>query len=252
MDGGAPAFAGAGSAPIRRSVRGAKRGSFPGLRTGNVFKRPTMKNRNNNDKPKTALDTLREIAQEAPNEKISVSAFSRGLGRRGYGLLMVALNLPNLIPLPLPLLSIIFGLPLAVVAIQMALGFERPWIPAFLRERGIGKREMLYFCDQVDKRYGKFHKLIHPRLPVLTRKRGARLIGLAIAALATVMVLPIPFGNLVLAVPIAVLSLGLIERDGLFVLAGFFLGLCGLCFNLFVGSSILYSLFFAVRRLLGL
>jgi len=210
-----------------------------------------MNRTDNNGKPKTVLDTLRGIAEAAPGEKISIDAFSKGLGRRGYGLLMVALNLPNLIPLPLPLLSIIFGLPLALVAIQMTFGLERPWIPPFLRERGIGKKEMLYFCDQVEKRYGGFHKFIRPRLPVLTRRRGVRLIGLIIFVLATVMVLPIPFGNLVMAIPIAILSLGLIERDGFFMMTGFALGIGGLFFNLLVGSSILYSMLVAIRHLFG-
>lgn len=203
----------------------------------------------NGEKPKTVLETLRDIATSASGEKISIDAFAMGLGRRGYGLLLVTLNLPNLIPLPLPLLSIIFGLPLALVALQLALGLERPWIPSFLRQRGIGKKEMLYFCDQADQRYGWFHRLIHPRWPALTRGKTIRLIGAAIGVLALVMVLPIPFGNLVLAIPIGILSLGLIERDGAFVAAGFVLGVCGIFFNLLVGSSILYGMLAALKHL---
>ena len=123
----------------------------------------------NGEKPKSVLDALRDIAHATPGEKISIDAFSKGLGRRSYGLLLLTLNLPNLIPLPLPLLSIIFGFPLALVGLQLALGLERPWVPGFLRRRGIKKKEMLHFCDQADKRYGWVHRLFHPRLPFLTR-----------------------------------------------------------------------------------
>ena len=208
-----------------------------------------MRSRLNGEKPKSVLDALRDVAHAAPEEKISIDAFSKGLGRRSYGLLLLTLNLPNLIPLPLPLLSIIFGFPLALVGLQLALGLERPWVPGFLRRRWIKKKEMLHFCDQADKRYGWFHRLIHPRIPVLTRGPAVRLIGLAIFVLASVMALPIPLGNLVLAIPIALLALGLIERDGAFVIAGLILGCGGMIFNLFVGSSILYAMLFTLEHL---
>ncbi|QQR69826.1 MAG: exopolysaccharide biosynthesis protein [Alphaproteobacteria bacterium] len=203
------------------------------------------------DRPQTVFDTLRMIAHDSPDERISVEAFSKGLGRRGYGILMVTLNLPNLIPLPLPLLSFIFGLPLALVALQLLLGRENPWIPPFLLRRGIRKQEILYVCDQAEARYGRFHRWIHPRLPALTRRWGVRVIGFAICLLASMMVLPIPFGNLVLAIPIAILSLGLIERDGLFVILGLVLGVAGLFFNLLLGSSILYGMLVATQHLFG-
>ena len=192
---------------------------------------------------------MRDIANSASGHIVSIDAFSEGLGRRGYGLLLMMLNLPNLIPLPLPLLSIIFGFPLALIALQLALGMDHPWLPAFLRTRGIRKEEIIYFCDQVDQRYGWFHRLIHPRWLALTRGHIIRVIGFAIFVFATVMVLPIPFGNLVLAIPIATLSLGLIERDGMFVVVGLALGVCGLVFNLLVGSSILYGMLLALEHL---
>lgn len=203
----------------------------------------------NGEKPKTVLDALRDISHAAPEGKISLDAFSKGLGRRSYGLLPLTLCLPNLIPLPLPLLSIIFGFPLALAGLQLALGLERPWIPDFLRRRGINKKEMLYFCDQMEKRYGWLHRLIHPRLPALTRGVAVRLMGLTIFILASVMALPIPLGNLVLAIPIAILALGLIERDGAFVIGGLLLGCAGLIFNLFVGYSILLGMFLTIEHL---
>ncbi|MDX9690173.1 MAG: hypothetical protein EOM37_08430 [Proteobacteria bacterium] len=145
-----------------------------------------MRLRVNGEKPKSVLDALRDIAHATTGERISIDAFSRGLGRRSYGLLLLTLNLLNLIPLPLPLLSIIFGFPLALVGLQLALGLERPWVPSFLRRRGIKKIEMLHFCDQVDKSYSWVHRLIHPRLPVVTRGAAVRLIGFVLVTSAVV------------------------------------------------------------------
>jgi len=200
------------------------------------------------ERPKSILDSLRTIALSSPDEKIRLDAFSKGLGRRSYGLLLLVLDLPNLIPLPLPLLSIIFGIPLALVGLQLALGIERPWTPQFLRERGIGEKEIIHFCDKFDEHYGWFHRLVHPRWFVFTRGFFVRLIGLAIFLLASIMALPIPFGNLVLAIPVGLLAIGLIERDGIFVCVGFLLGFCGLLLNLFVGSSIIWGAMVAIEH----
>jgi hypothetical protein len=130
----------------------------------------------------TVFDALRSVAVSSVEEKISLSSFSKGLGRRSYGVLLLLLDLPNLIPLPLPLLSFIFGLPLALVGLQLALGIERPWIPRFLHERGIGKKEMILFCDKFDEHYGWVHRLIHPRWFFFARGYAVRLIGFAVSS----------------------------------------------------------------------
>jgi hypothetical protein len=78
-----------------------------------------------------------------------------------------------------------------------------------------------------------------------------RLIGAAIFTMAFVMVLPIPLGNLVLAIPIALLALALVEKDGVFVIAGFVMGALGLLFNLVIGVSVLMGIFIAIGHLFG-
>ena len=54
------------------------------------------------------------------------------LGDRGYGLLIFVLTLPNLLPIYIPGLSAVFGIPLALIALQMMMGQPRPWLPAAL------------------------------------------------------------------------------------------------------------------------
>ena len=66
-----------------------------------------------------------------------------------------------------------------------------------------------------------------------------------------VMVMPIPLGNLVLAIPIALLSLALVEKDGVFVIAGFVCGGIGLLINFVIGLSILIAGLKAVGHLFG-
>jgi hypothetical protein len=196
------------------------------------------------------LFRIREIAAATERDTVKIDDFSTGLGRRGYGMIIFLLNLPNLIPFPLPLLSIILGIPLALVGLQLAIGFKQPWLPGIIRKQGFKKKDILFFCDDAERRYGKYLKLFRPRLPFLTRGLMTRILGLAVAILALVMALPIPLGNLVLAVPIALLALGLAQRDGYFVIAGFGVGILGLTFNLIIGSSIIYAGILAIKHLI--
>ena len=67
----------------------------------------------------------------------------------------------------------------------------------------------------------KVETVVRPRLGALTGRVGACLAGLACTMLAIVLVLPIPFANLVPALALGALSLGLTRKDGLMVLAGY-------------------------------
>ena len=55
----------------------------------------------------------------------------------------------------------------------------------------------------------------------LTGRAGASIVGVACTLLAVVLVLPIPFANLVPALALGAFSIGLTRKDGLFVLAGY-------------------------------
>jgi len=63
--------------------------------------------------------------------------------------------------------------------------------------------------------------LLQPRLGFMFGPIGDRLIGLVCTTLGLVLILPIPFGNLLPAASIAALALGLTQRDGAVVLLGY-------------------------------
>jgi len=67
----------------------------------------------------------------------------------------------------------------------------------------------------------KIERLLAPRLRWVFGQLGDRLIGLVCALLAIVLILPVPFGNILPSLTIAALSLGLAQRDGLVALIGY-------------------------------
>jgi hypothetical protein len=63
-------------------------------------------------------------------------------------------------------------------------------------------------------------RLLRPRAVLLVLPPMEYLVGLVCLLLAVVLVLPIPLGNMLPALAISMLALGILERDGFWILAG--------------------------------
>lgn len=159
-------------------------------------------------------EILREIAETWPEERITLGDFIALFGDRGHGLLMLTLALPNLVPIYLPGLSAITGLPLAAIALQMALGVRRPWLPPLLRRRSVAAADLRRIVERAEPWLRPVERVLRPRLFTLTRGVSARLMAAFSVALALLLSLPIPFSNMVFATPLAAFSLGVVQRDG--------------------------------------
>lgn len=161
-------------------------------------------------RPQRVSDLLELLARTWPGERISLGDITRLLGDRGYGVLMLVLVLPG----ALPGISSIAAIPLALVALQLAIGLPRPWLPRFLANRSLSRADFARMIGQALPYLTRIERLLRPRLTVLTGPVGERVIGLACLALALLLTVPILF-NLPLVVPIALMSLAVLERDGL-------------------------------------
>jgi hypothetical protein len=173
---------------------------------------------------KTASDSL--VASLKPllrmrKDTLSVGELMQRLEEGdGPGPVMFALTLPVMLPLP-PGVSMLIALPLLMVAPQLALGRRRLWMPKALSQRTIKRRDMVKLLHRVMPSLERFEKLSRPRLSFLTGRTGARLVGVACSLIALVLVLPIPFANLVPSIALGVFAMGLTRRDGLLILAGY-------------------------------
>ncbi len=138
----------------------------------------------------------------------------------GLGPVLFALTLPVLAPLP-PGVSMIFALPLLIVAPQLAMGRRQVWLPKWLADRPIKRPALVKVIQRVLPPLERVEKVVRPRLTLLTDSLGARLIGVACTLIALVLVLPIPFANLVPSLAMCLFALGLTRRDGVLVLGGY-------------------------------
>jgi hypothetical protein len=138
----------------------------------------------------------------------------------GPGPVLLVLTLPVLLPLP-PGVSMVLALPLLIVAPQIVVARRRLWLPGFLRRRSVKREHLVKLIRRVLPLLERIEKGVRPRLRFLTGRTGAAVVGIACSLIAVVLVLPIPFANLVPAIAMGAFAIGLARRDGLFVLAGY-------------------------------
>jgi hypothetical protein len=169
-------------------------------------------------------DLLDKILLESQGkDKITIQDMIDVLGVRAYGSLLILFALPNTIP-SIPGLGAFLGAPLVFLAIQMMLGKE-PWVPDFLGRQGVTFETVVRLRDKSRPFLLKADKIVRPRWLFLTSVTVERFLGFIILILSLCVLTPVPFTNLLPAWCVVIMAIGFLERDGFWVLSGFFLGL---------------------------
>ncbi len=156
------------------------------------------------------------------------------LDERAFGFLLLLLALPCCLPF-VYLLPQIVSLPMLALAGQLAAGKQHPWFPAKLKSRKFAIADFRNVLARSGRYVGWVERIARPRLRFVTGPTGARIVGaLMLAPTASIMV-PLPSTNTVPGIGVAITSLGLIERDGLLVIAGLVIGFLWIGLLLFFG-----------------
>jgi hypothetical protein len=161
---------------------------------------------------------LQQLAAEPGRERVSVRDLFAALGDRALAALLFVFAVPNVLPSP-PGLSTVLGVPLLFLSAQLLFG-RKAWLPEFIARRSMARADFESLMNRVLPWLRRAEKLLKPRLSGLALPPMEYLLGLICLALALVLVLPIPLGNNAPALAIALIALGILERDGLWVLAG--------------------------------
>lgn len=160
---------------------------------------------------------LRRLADDGGDAGLTLHEIRDRLDERAYGLLILLLSIPCLVP-GLYGVPQVVGLIVILLAGQMLVGREEPWLPRWflnLRCRGSWLKAM---ADFAETKLGWIDRLSRPRLRRFADGPGEKLAAVFMI-LATVTIV-MPLTNTIPSIALALLSVGLIQRDGLFVLAG--------------------------------
>ena len=174
--------------------------------------------------------SLRRIVEEAsPDKPLTLGLIIDSTGERAFGVLMAFICLPFVQPIPIPGLSIPFGLALVLLGAQIAIRKHRPWLP----RRTLGYRLPQQFSTRlitfVARVFNPLERLIRPRLFFMQNPVSMVVVGLALCVDGILLtVLPaIPGSNFVPAWMAMIKILGITEEDGISLLVGTILTLAG-------------------------
>lgn len=181
-----------------------------------------MSTASDDDEAEGDVRSLTEILRDLCDGEgeLTIGDIVEAFGRRAFGALLFVFSVPNLLPLP-PGSSTVLGAPLVLLAPQVAIGVRHPWLPRKLKARRLSRRDLAKAFDRLIPWLDRIEQASRPRLTWMFGSVGDRLIGLACTLLALVLILPIPFGNMLPAATVGVLSLALIQRDGALAALGY-------------------------------
>ncbi len=177
--------------------------------------------------PRTS-ELLAGVLAAHEGEKVSIEDLVNALRNRAFGILFLIFGIPNCLPMP-PGIPVICGIVLGLIGLQMAMGRQELWLPARIARQTFS-RSMLETIVTRSRRYIEwFERWSRPRFEQFTSPIMRRVVGATVVLLGFILLLPIPFlGNLPPGFAVCIFGLGLVERDGAVILAGFFATLLGL------------------------
>ena len=165
---------------------------------------------------------MAEHARTVSSERVSLANIADALGTRSIGAWLLILALPMVLPVPMPGISVLFGVPLMIISIQLASGGgRRAWLPPFILGRSIARADYVALVARMRPAAERFERFVRPRASRLAGDWAKVPLGVICFVLAAVITLPLPLGHLAPGTAIYLLALGLMERDGIVIGVGF-------------------------------
>jgi hypothetical protein len=168
------------------------------------------------DPGRSFIEVLKHIDATADASGLSMAAIVDRLDERAFGLLILLLAIPCLVP-GLPGAQII-AIPIALLALQIMVGRREPWLPRWFMQAHVKKSWIAAIAAFADQRLRWTERLARPRLRFLASGVGERLAALFMTFAAVTVMLPIT--NTIPSLALTLMSIGLIQRDGLFTALG--------------------------------
>jgi hypothetical protein len=164
------------------------------------------------------VQRLRETAAALSGERVSMQTLAQAHGPAAHGTLLLLMAVPCL--LPVPGVGTVLGLGMAALAAAMWRGHFSASLPRQVAELELSRRWAQRVLGMLASAYSMTGRFAWVRLSDLASADRRPWTGAAIGLMAVIVVLPIPFGNLLPALAMMLIGLGLVIRDGVAVLLG--------------------------------
>ena len=160
---------------------------------------------------------LREGMHRLAGQPVSLRRIAALHGRSAPGAVLVVLSLACV--LPVPGAGMIFSLGVAALAGMLWQGRRRMPLPWRVGRVQLPPRSAARVLVTLASLYALAGRFSRARWSVLAEPRQHGWMAVLVALMALLIFLPIPFGNVLPALAVLLLGLGLMARDGVLVLA---------------------------------
>ncbi|MBI2387502.1 MAG: exopolysaccharide biosynthesis protein [Elusimicrobia bacterium] len=175
-----------------------------------------------------------EAAIDGP---MTLGQLTRRMHHAGFGLIIIFVCMPFLQPLPLAGLSTVLGAFIALQGVQLVRGRREPHLPDWIARRRLEANTLHLLLGAARRFFALAEKVSRPRWRALAANERAVGAGIALCGALLALPFPIPLSNMICASPAVLLSLGMLEEDGLIALLGWLGIFLTVCFH--VGLALL-------------
>lgn len=154
---------------------------------------------------------LQELHEKSPPDRLTLKWVLDHVQTQSFGLVLVLLAVAG----AAPGVCVFAGLLMALMALQIIIGRRSPFFPNFIANYPLSTRHLEFAVKRAIPLLRILEKGIYPRWPEGVSALR-RLFGLIVLILSLQLVLiPIPFSNVVPALVILLMSLAYLEGDGI-------------------------------------
>jgi hypothetical protein len=195
---------------------------------------------------KTLGDKLRSVIAKLPPQGVTLAQIRDLVGDDGPMILVGLLSLVFLIPVSIPGVSTVFGAAILLVGISRLFG-RGIWLPQRFRDRVVASDKLRAALQRALVWLDRLERISRPqRLGWLAGDGVMGVLNNSGLILAAILLMApfgmIPFSNTLPALALLCLAIGLLQRDGVCVLLGYFANLLTLAyFTVLIAGSGLAS-----------
>ncbi len=147
-----------------------------------------------------------------------MQALAQAHGPAAHGSLLLLMAVPSL--LPVPGVGTVFGLGMAALAVAIWRGHSSECLPQRVAELELSRRWAQRVLGMLASAYFMAGRFARARLGHLAIAGRRSWTAVAIGLMAFIIVLPIPFGNLLPALAMVLIGLGMVFGDGVAIVLG--------------------------------
>lgn len=182
---------------------------------------PAITFRNTEQRLSSAIAAARASLQ---GETITLRELLAAVGEQGILVACALMATPFLLPVTVPLMSWVFGIPMLLIGTAVVLN-RLPWMPPRVVDRELPGDTIRLVMDKVVGWAERVEHLIRPRWLALSSSAVVNILnGLLILHNVVLLMAPlplVPFANTLPAMAIVLLAIGMAERDGVVIVLGY-------------------------------